>query len=77
MEQIVYALVVSLIYVIVRSVYSKYSPDDVVPLSQLVKDALMVFISAIAVSYILGSSDFPDVTSVKKNITVLTSEPEF
>jgi hypothetical protein len=76
MEHFIYAAVIAFIYVIVRSVYSKYSPDDVVPLSQLIKDSVMVFISVIAALYILDSG-LPVAKSAKKNISVLTSDPEF
>jgi hypothetical protein len=75
MEQIIYASIVSLIYVFSRSVYSKYSPDDTVPLKQLIKDGVIVFVSAMIGSYI--STYGASCEDIKKNISVLTSQPEF
>lgn len=77
MENFIYAGVLSVIYSIVRSIYSKYSPDDIVPLSQLIKDSIMVFISAIAASYILDSGISTAAKATKRNIDVMTGAPEF
>jgi hypothetical protein len=75
MEQIIYASIVALIYVFSRSMYSKYSPDDMVPLKQLIKDGVIVFLSAMVGSYISSYGSSTEI--IKKNISVLTSQPEF
>uniref|UniRef100_A0A6C0BQL5 Uncharacterized protein n=1 Tax=viral metagenome TaxID=1070528 RepID=A0A6C0BQL5_9ZZZZ len=76
MEQFIHAAITAVLYVIIRSAYSKYSPDDALPPKQLVKEGVVVFIACVAASYISMYTD-TNIDAVKKNLTVLTSAPDF
>lgn len=71
-----YALVIAIVYSILRFIETKYISKTELTMKQLVKGAFFAYLASIGGIYIVNNVVSPEV-SVSENVKVFTGEPDF
>lgn len=71
-----HALVIAIVYTLLRFIETKYVSKEDITLKQLVKDAMYSYLAAICGIYVVENVLSSELVT-KENIKVFTNEPDF
>ena len=71
-----YALVIAIVYTLIRFIETKYISKNDITMKQLVKGSFFAYLASLGGIYVVNNMISPEV-SVGENVKVFTGEPDF